>query len=197
MSNNYEEGIELLKDENLELAKEKFIKSYEEGNKRALYYLRKIKNMQDIPNCNLNKLQYTTEKSKLGYEVEIPTKWLKVKSIDDRCFDTITFEKYDEYIINIKTQGFLIEIPDGCIDLISIDGVISHIANIDRIEEYRNDYCEGKIVKSEGIDGTINYTLMTVGKRGIYEFKISIDQFLDESYREVKDYIFNSFKIIE
>ena len=38
---------------------------------------------------------------------------------------------------------------------------------------------------------------MTIGKKGIYEFKISIDQFLDESYREVKDYIFNSFKIIE
>ena len=52
MSNNYEEGIELLKDENLELAKEKFIKSYEEGNKRALYYLRKIKNMQAIPKHN-------------------------------------------------------------------------------------------------------------------------------------------------
>ena len=197
MSNNYEEGVELLKEDNLELAKEKFIKSYEEGNKRALYYLRKIKNMQAIPKHNLDKLQYTTEKSKLGYEVEIPTKWLKAKSIDDRCFDTITFEKYDDHIINIKTQGFLIEIPDGCIDLISIDGVISHIGNIDRVEEYKNEYCEGKIVKSEEIDGTISYTLMTIGKKGIYEFKISIDQFLDESYREVKDYIFNSFKIIE
>lgn len=197
MSTNYELGIELLKEGNLNLSKEKFIEAYEDGNKRALYYLRKIKHTEGAYKQNLEKLQYSTQKSKLGYEVNLPDCWKKIKSIDDKCFDTITLEISDEYIYNIRTQGFLIEIPNGCIDLISMDGLISHIGNIDKVEEYKNDFCEGKLIKSEGIDGTINYTLITIGKRGIYEFKISVDQFLDESYKDIKDYIFNSFKIVE
>ena len=38
MSNNYEEGIELLKDENLELAKEKFIKFKKAKTNKILFF---------------------------------------------------------------------------------------------------------------------------------------------------------------
>lgn len=197
MENSYELGINLLKEGNVELSKEKFIKAYENGNKRALYYLRKIKNIQNTYENNLDEIKYTTEKSKLGYEVEIPSNWRKTESIDDKYFDTITIQSSDKYVYDIKTQGFLIEIPNGCIELISIDEVISNIGNIECVEEYSSEFCDGKLIKSEGIDGTINYTLMTTGKRGIYEFKVIIDQFLDEKYNDVKKHIFNSFRVKE
>ncbi|MGL5751527.1 MAG: hypothetical protein ACRCXT_13425, partial [Paraclostridium sp.] len=137
------------------------------------------------------------EKSNLGYEVEIPRNWMRMSSIDDKCFDTITRDKFNDYIYNAKTQGFLIEIPEGCIDLISIDSVISHMGNLSDIKDYKNSFCEGKLIKTEGIDGTINYTLITTGKKGIYQFNILIDQFLEKEYEEVKNHILNSFKVIE
>lgn len=197
MINSYELGVNLLKENNIELSKEEFIKAYEYGNKRALYYLRKIKNIQSTHEKNLDEIRYTIEKSKLGYEVEIPINWNRIVSIYDKHFDTITIEEYDKYIYNIKTQGSLIEIPEGCIDLISIEDVIANVENIENVEEYRNGFCDGKLIKSECIDGTIIYTLMTTGKRGIYEFKVFVDQFLDINYTDIRKHILNSFKIVE
>lgn len=199
MLDNYELGIEFFKNGKLELSKNSFIKAYEEGNKNAIYYLREIRNINDKNiNTNINTdVEYYTNKSRLGYEVDIPKNWTEVESIDDKCFDTITIDKYDDYIYNVKTQGFLIEIPKGCIELISIDGVIAHMGNLDEVKDYKNNFCKGKLIKTEEIDGTINYILLTTGNRGIYQFKISVDKFLNEKYKEIIEYIFSSIRIIE
>ena len=68
--------------------------------------------------------------------------------------------------------------------------------NIDEIIEYENEKISGKIVKTRALDGIISYTLMTVGKNGIYEFKINVDEFLEEQYKNVIDKMFNSFNIL-
>ena len=65
------------------------------------------------------------------------------------------------------------------------------------IEEAIEDIKNGKIIVSKSIQGTINYTLITSGNKGIYEFKIDVDEFLVDKYRDVIDSIFDSFYIIE
>lgn len=194
MSNNYEKAIDLLENDEATEAKKYFLKAYEEGFKKSLYYLRKIRKEEHECKKLVKNLTYDKIKSKLGYLVEIPTHFIKLNTIDDKCFDTITMEKYEDFdFYNIKTHGFLIEIPDGCIDLVSVDSVIKNMANIDEIRNYKN----GKIVVSKSIQGTINYTLITSGNKGIYEFKIDVDEFLVDEYRDVIDSIFDSFYIIE
>lgn len=194
MSNNYEKAIDLLENDESTEAKKYFFKAYEEGFKKSLYYLRKIRKEEHECKKLVKNLTYDKIKSKLGYVVEIPTHFTKLNTIDDKCFDTITMEKDEDFdFYNIKTHGFLIEIPDGCIDLVSVDSVIKNMSNIDEIRNYKN----GKIIVSKSIQGTINYTLITSGNKGIYEFKIDVDEFLVDEYRDVIDSIFDSFYIIE
>lgn len=198
MSNNYEKAIDFLENGESTEAKEYFLKSYEEGFKKSLYYLRKIRKEEQECEKVVKNLTYDKIKSKLGYGVEIPTHFEKLNTIDDKCFDTITIEKDEDFgFYNIKTHGFLIEIPDGCIDLVSIDSVIKNMSNIDEVRNYKNEKISGKIIVSKSIQGTINYTLITSGNKGIYEFKIDVDEFLVDEYRGVIDYIFDSFYISE
>lgn len=197
MSNNYEKAVELLKNKEIEKSKKYFLKAYEEGFKKSSYYLRKIRNEQNKYNKNTNDFKYDTIKSNLGYEVEIPSHFKKLETINDKCFDTITMEKDEDFeLYNIKTQGFLIEIPNECINLISIDSIVNQILNVDEIMEYENEKTSGKIVKTKAIDGIVSYTLITVGKKGIYELKINVDEFLEKQYKNVIDKIFNSFNIL-
>ncbi len=197
MSINYEKAVELLENKEIEKSKQYFLKAYEEGFKKSSYYLRKIRNEQNNFIKNTNDFKYDIIKSNLGYEVEIPNHFKKIDTINDKCFDTITLEKDENFeLYNIKTQGFLIDIPSECVDLISIDSIINHIFNIDEIIEYENEKISGKIVKTRALDGIISYTLMTVGKNGIYEFKINVDEFLEKQYKNVIDKIFNSFNIL-
>ena len=198
MSNNYEKAIEFLENSEPIEAKKYFLKSYEEGFKKSLYYLRKIRNEEDGCEKMVKNLTYEKIKSKLGYIVKIPSNFKKLNTIDDKYFDTITVEKDDDFdFYNIKTHGFLIEIPDGCVDLVSVDSVVKNMSNIDEVRNYKNEKISGKIVVSKSIEGTINYTLITSGTKGIYEFKIDVDEFLANGYKDVIDYIFNSFYIYE
>lgn len=194
LSNNYEKAIDLFENDESKEAKKYFLKAYEEGFKKSLYYLRKIRKEEHECKKLVKNLTYDKIKSKLGYVVEIPTHFIKLNTIDDKCFDTITMEKDEDFdFYNIKTHGFLIEIPDGCIDLVSVDSVIKNMSNIDEIRNYKN----GKIIVSKSIQGTINYTLITSGNKGIYEFKIDVDEFLVDEYRDIIESIFDSFYIIE
>lgn len=198
MSNNYEKAIDFLENDESTEAKKHFLKAYEEGFKKSLYYLRKIRKEEHEYKKLVKNLTYDKIKSKLGYVVEIPTHFTKLNTIDDKCFDTITMEKNEDFdFYNIKTHGFLIEIPDGCIDLVSVDSVIKNMSNIDEVRNYKNEKINGKIIVSKSIQGTINYTLITSGNKGIYEFKIDVDEFLVDEYRDVIDSIFDSFYIIE
>ncbi|WGX74537.1 hypothetical protein QJS64_09965 [Paraclostridium bifermentans] len=198
MSNNYEKAIDFLENDESTDAKKYFLKAYEEGFKKSLYYLRKIRKEEHECKKLVKNLTYDKIKSKLGYVVEIPTHFTKLNTIDDKCFDTITMEKDEDFdFYNIKTHGFLIEIPDGCIDLVSVDSVIKNMSNIDEVRNYKNEKISGKIIVSKSIQGTINYTLITSVNKGIYEFKIDVDEFLVDEYRDVIDSIFDSFYISE
>jgi hypothetical protein len=197
LSVNYKKAIELLENGKIEESKQYFLKAYEEGLKKSLYYLRKIRNEQSKFIANTSDFEYETLKSNLGYEVDIPNHFKKLDTINDKCFDTITIEKNDDFeLYNIKTQCFLIEIPNGCIDLISIENIISHISNIDNIIDFENEKTKGKIIKTKAVEGSISYTLLSLGKLGIYEFKIIVDEFLEPYYKNVIDKIFNSFHIL-
>lgn len=198
MTTNYEKAIDLLENNNIEEAKKYFLKAYEEGFKKSLYYLRKIRKEEYNNKKLINEFKYKRVKSRLGYTVDIPSHFIILNTIDDRCFDTITIEKDEDFnFYNIKTHGFFIEIPNGCIDLVSIESVIKNMSNIDKVIDYKNDKVNGKIIISKSIQGTINYTLITSGKLGIYEFKIDVDEFLEDGYKDVIDKIFASFYINE
>lgn len=198
LSTNYEKAIDLLENNNIEEAKTYFLKAYEEGFKKSLYYLRKIRKEEYNNKKLINEFKYKRVKSRLGYTVDIPSHFIQLNTIDDRCFDTITIEKDEDFnFYNIKTHGFFIEIPNGCIDLVSIESVIKNMSNIDKVIDYKNDKVNGKIIISKSIQGTINYNLITSGKLGIYEFKIDVDEFLEAEYKDVIDKIFDSFYINE
>lgn len=198
MTTNYEKAIDLLENNNIEEAKTYFLKAYEEGFKKSLYYLRKIRKEEYNNKKLINEFKYKRVKSRLGYTVHIPSHFIQLNTIDDRCFDTITIEKDEDFnFYNIKTHGFFIEIPNGCIDLVSIESVIKNMSNIDKVIDYKNDKVNGKIIISKSIQGTINYNLITSGKLGIYEFKIDVDEFLEAEYKDVIDKIFDSFYINE
>jgi hypothetical protein len=198
LTNNYEKAIDFLESNNIEEAKLYFLKAYEEGFKKSLYYLRKIRKEEHDNKKLTDNFNYKNIESKLGYGVDIPSHFIQLNTIDDKCFDTITMEKDENFnFYNIKTHGFLIEIPDGCVELVSIESVIKNMANIDKVLDYKNKYISGKIIISKSVQGTINYTLITAGKLGIYEFKIDVDEFLVDVYKDVIDKIFDSFYIIE
>lgn len=198
MSENFKKAVSFLDKKDYENAREYFLKSYEKGIKKSAYYLRKIRH-EEGSYKRLNKnLSFEKIKSNLGFEVEIPTHFEKLSTIDDKCFDIITVEKEENFeFFNIKTTGFLIEIPKDCVDLVSINSIIKNMTNIDEIRNYENKNIKGKLIISRSNQGVINYTLMTNGCNGIYEFKIEVDEFLADEYKDIIRYIFNSFYIIE
>ena len=162
--------------------------------KETEYYLRKKRSKEPKKNLDLNNLKYQSITSDLGYKIDIPLHFEKKETINDKCFDTIFFEKDKEYdLYNIKTQGFFIEIPGECMNLISIESILKHMANIEEIKEYENNNVSGKLVKTKPSNGIKDYILITKVERGIYELKISIDEFLKEDYEKVALNIINSF----
>lgn len=166
--------------------------------KKTEYYLRKIRKEQMNFQKNVNDFKYKTLKSNLGYSIDIPIHFETIDTINDKCFGTITIEKEEDFeLYNIKTQGFLIEIPNGCIELISIDSILKQLLNIESISEYKSENTEGKIVKTRAVEGVINYILLTTGKRGIYQLKLSVDEFLENNYKDVINNIFSSFCITD
>lgn len=198
MDKNYEKGIELLENNDIENAKKYFLNSVESGEKRALYYLRKIRNKQNIDSKRKKEYSYKIIQSNLGYKVYIPDSFKFLDTINDKCFDTITIGKDDNFdLYNLKTQGFLIEIPNDCLELISIDSIINHMPNISEVMDYESENTIGKIVKTKPIYGIVSYTLITKGYKGIYQFKISVDEFLENEYVNVIYKILNSFECID
>lgn len=197
MDKNNEKGIQLLENNDIENAKKHFLNSAESGEKKALYYLRKIRNKENIDNKREKNYSYKTIQSNLGYKVAIPDSFKFLDTINDKYFDTITIEKDDDFdLYNLKTQGFLIEIPNDCLDLISIDSIINHMQNINEVMNYESENTIGKIVKTKHIYGIVSYTLITKGYKGIYQFKMSVDEFLENEYTNVIHKILNSFKCI-
>lgn len=181
---DYEKNIDFLDSKELEQFK------------KTGYYLRKIRKEQMNYKKDTNDFKYKTIESNLGYSIDIPTHFQVIDTIEDKCFDTITIEKDEDFeLYNIKTQGFLIEIPSECIELISIDSILKHMINIENIIDYKSENVIGKLIKTRATDGIINYILLTTGKYGIYELKISVDEFLKNEYKNVIDEIYSSFCI--
>lgn len=198
MSENYKKAISFLDNNNYKESKKYFLKAYEDGVKKSIYYLRKIRNEENKHKSFLQNLTYEDIKSKLGYGVKIPSHFKNLSTIDDKCFDTITIEKEEDFeFFNIKTTGFLIEIPKGCIDLVSVNSIIKNMTNLEEVRNYQNENINGKIIIKRSNQGVINYTLITTGCNGIYEFKIDVDEFLIDEYKEMIKYIFNSFYIVK
>ncbi len=197
MDKNYEKGVQLLENNDIEGAKKYFLNSLESGEKMSLYYLRKIRNKQNRGNKKQKNYFYKTIKSNLGYKVDIPNSFEFLDTINDKYFDTITIEKDENFdFYNLKTQGFLLEIPKGCLELISVDSIIDNMKNVKEVINYEGSNVIGKIVKTKHIYGIVNYIKIIKGKKGIYQFKISVDEFLENEYKNVIHKILNSFECI-
>lgn len=163
----------------------------------SLYYLRKIRNKQNIDNKKEKNYSCKTIQSNLGYKVDIPNSFEFLDTINDKYFDTITIEKDENFdLYNLKTQGFLLEIPKGCLELISIDSIIDNMKNVKEVMNYESTNIIGKIVKTKHIYGIVSYILITKGEKGIYQFKISVDEFLENEYINVIHKILDSFECI-
>lgn len=165
--------------------------------KETEYYLRKKRSEEPKKNLDLNNFKYQTITSDLGYKIDIPLHFEKKETVNDKCFDTIFLEKDKEYnLYNIKTQGFFIEIPGECMNLISIESILKHMTNIEETIDYENENVSGKLVKTKPSNGIKDYILITKVERGIYELKVSVDEFLKEDYEKIALNIINSFKKI-
>ncbi|EPZ59221.1 hypothetical protein H477_1975 [[Clostridium] sordellii ATCC 9714] len=78
--------------------------------------------------------------------------------------------------------------------MISIESILKHMTNIEETIDYENENVSGKLVKTKPSNGIKDYILITKVERGIYELKVSVDEFLKEDYEKVALNIINSFK---
>lgn len=182
-------------EKNLKDAKKYLMKSYKNGFKKSGEILREIRHKEKGENLKIIDIDFENRKSDLGYSIDVPKNWTELKSKNKKCFDTIAIDKFDgDVIFNIKMQVFLIEIPYNMTDCVSLDRVANNMGCIESVI-FNNGNCEGRLICSEGLDGTCNYIFIAKGKRGIYDLRIVVDKYLDSAYEDIIDHIVYSFNI--
>lgn len=191
----YKEGLGVEKDK--DKSKKYLMESYKHGFKKSGELLREIRYNEHSKLDKKVGTEFTRKKSELGFSIDIPSAWVNLEPKNKDCFDAVAIDNFNgDVIFNIKMQVFLIEIPCNMSECVSLDGVANNMGCIESVD-FNNGNCDGKLICSEGIDGTYNYIFIAKGKRGVYDVRVIVDKHLEPIYEETIDHIIYSFNIDE